>query len=414
MEELERRIELGSGGAEDFLSIFNLMESAALDAKDLQSIQTMQRKCDQYAKKLTLLSRPLVQQQPLVKTKTEVLEQQQQHEQQEPEQEKLDRTKFSYDALIGFDSIKSAFRTHIELRKKAPHLFTAGSSLKTVTSTLLHGTPGTGKTFLAKCVAGEFDLNFIEFKLSSVLNMFVGETEKNMVAIFNKAKNNAPCLLFLDEIDSVLSSREKGEADHVRKAKTIFLTEFDKIRGVEGVHIVGATNLPWELDSAARRRFDQSFHIPLPDYETRESIILRFYSGTDIDTVLDANQLHEMVEKMEGRSIDGLYKILNAASFARVQMLEETDRFVFDGQAKSWRGVEMCSTCLFNTIDKGDKCEDCGAVYVGFEEMGGWSASPPLRLPELTLDLVLRVASGVPYDCTAEEEQKHVQYLSAQ
>jgi SpoVK/Ycf46/Vps4 family AAA+-type ATPase len=112
---------------------------------------------------------------------------------------------------------------------------------------LLYGPPGTGKTLLAKAVAKQSGAKFFNVSSGSLMNKFVGESEKMMKSVFQLAAMNQPAVIFIDEIDSLLSSRTEGENDYMRRLKTEFLVTFDGVNGGETnkyVFVMGATNLP--------------------------------------------------------------------------------------------------------------------------------------------------------------------------
>ena len=143
---------------------------------------------------------------------------------------------------------------------------------------LLYGPPGCGKTFLAKAVAGELKARFFAVGLHDVLDMWLGNSEKNLHAVFETARRNAPCVLFLDEVDAL--GLKRGNLSHSagRNVVVQLLTEMDSTRSDnEGVFVLAATNQPWDLDSALRRpgRFDRMLLVLPPDEPARIAILAR-------------------------------------------------------------------------------------------------------------------------------------------
>ncbi len=132
---------------------------------------------------------------------------------------------------------------------------------------LLFGPPGTGKTMIGKAIASETSATFFNISASSITSKWVGESEKLVKTLFTIARVKQPSVIFIDEIDSLLSSRSEGEQESSRKVKTEFLIELDgaKNKADERVLVIGATNLPHELDDAVRRRFVKKLYIPLPN-----------------------------------------------------------------------------------------------------------------------------------------------------
>jgi len=140
---------------------------------------------------------------------------------------------------------------------------------------LLFGPPGTGKTLIGKCIASQSGSTFFSISASSLTSKWVGEGEKMVRALFAVAKVNQPSVVFIDEIDSLLSSRSDNEHESSRRIKTEFLVQLDGAgpEGGERVLVVGATNRPQELDEAARRRLVKRLYIPLPEHDARIQII---------------------------------------------------------------------------------------------------------------------------------------------
>ena len=138
----------------------------------------------------------------------------------------------------------------------------------------MYGPPGCGKTMIARATAGEVNARFINVSLNDILDMWMGNSEKNLHAIFEEARNNAPCVLFFDEIDALGASRSDMKQSSGRHLINQFLQELDGIgNNNDGVLVLGATNTPWNVDPAFRRpgRFDRIIFVPPPDQEAREA-----------------------------------------------------------------------------------------------------------------------------------------------
>src|SRR3984885_4487303 len=138
---------------------------------------------------------------------------------------------------------------------------------------LLYGPPGCGKTFIARAVAGELGAKFIAVSFADIIDMFVGQSERNIHELFEIARRNAPCVLFLDEVDAIGQKRSQLRHTPMRSAVNQLLLELDDISGNnEGVFLLAATNHPWDVDSALRRpgRFDRTLLVLPPDAAARE------------------------------------------------------------------------------------------------------------------------------------------------
>jgi len=150
------------------------------------------------------------------------------------------------------------------LPTKFPQLFTG--ERKPWRGILLYGPPGTGKSYLAKACATEADGTFFSIRSSDLVSKWLGESERLVKQLFKLARENKPAIIFIDEIDSLCGSRSEGENETSRRIKTEFLVQMQGVgNDNDGILVLGASNVPWELDPAIRRRFEKRIYIPLPD-----------------------------------------------------------------------------------------------------------------------------------------------------
>lgn len=172
---------------------------------------------------------------------------------------------------------------------------------------LFYGPPGTGKTLMAKAIANECQANFISVKGPELLTMWFGESEANVRDIFAKARAAAPCVLFFDELDSIATKRgsNNGDAGGADRVINQLLTEMDGIGAKKNVFIIGATNRPDILDPAITRpgRLDQLMYIPMPDYESRLSILKANLRKTPIHEDVDLSYIAANTEKFTGADL---------------------------------------------------------------------------------------------------------------
>jgi len=221
-----------------------------------------------------------------------------------------------WDDIGGLEHAKQELKEVVEWPLKFPDAFTYLNS-KPPAGILLFGAPGTGKTMLVKAVANESEANFISIKGPELLSKWVGETEKAVREIFRKAKQAAPCIIFLDEIDSVTPVRGSGYDSHVtERVVSQMLTEMDGLEELKEVIVIGATNRPDMVDSALLRpgRLDRLIYIQIPDKEEREKIFEVHLKGKPIGEDVDVNELAERTEGYVGSDIAAIVKeaVMNA------------------------------------------------------------------------------------------------------
>nr|POE96887.1 vacuolar protein sorting-associated protein 4 [Quercus suber] len=179
-----------------------------------------------------------------------------------------DKPNIKWEDVAGLEGAKDALKEAVILPIKFPHLFTG--KRQPWKGILLYGPPGTGKSYLAKAVATEANSTFFSVSSSDLVSKWMGESERLVKQLFNLARENKPSIIFIDEIDALCGPRGEGESEASRRIKTELLVQMDGVgRDSKGVLILGATNIPWQLDAAIRRRFQRRVHISLPDQPAR-------------------------------------------------------------------------------------------------------------------------------------------------
>jgi SpoVK/Ycf46/Vps4 family AAA+-type ATPase len=208
------------------------------------------------------------------------------------------------------EQVKEAIRTDILYPLKNPEMAKL-YNMKVGGGILMYGPPGCGKTYIAKATAGEIDAEFISVSIHEVISGFMGAGEQLLHYWFEEARKKAPCVLFFDEIDAIASSRSNTSGVY-RTMVNQFLTEMDGVTSNnKNVLVVGATNLPWEVDSALRRpgRFDKLLFVPPPDEKARRKILDLKLMGKPLGEL----HLDEIVAATTGFSSADMTKVCDEA-----------------------------------------------------------------------------------------------------
>jgi SpoVK/Ycf46/Vps4 family AAA+-type ATPase len=226
-----------------------------------------------------------------------------------------ERPPISFDDVGGLEPVKEQVRMTIIYPFQRPELYAAYGK-EAGGGILLYGPPGCGKTLLARATAGEVRAEFIYVGIDDVLDMYHGESERKLHAIFKTARRKSPSVLFFDEIEAVGGKRVDMRQHFLRTLVNQFLAEMDGMEGDnEGLLIIGATNAPWHVDGALMRpgRFDRVVFVPPPDYEARLAI-LRIHVRGKPTTDLDLPRLARATRGYSGADLMGLVEVATEAA----------------------------------------------------------------------------------------------------
>jgi len=236
----------------------------------------------------------------------------------------LEKARISYEDIGGLDKVIQRVREMIELPLRHPQLFeTVG--IDPPKGVLLHGPPGCGKTLLARAVANETDATFFSVSGPEVIHKFYGESEQHLREIFDKAKQQAPSIIFLDEIDSIAPKRENVVGDVEKRVVAQLLALMDGVKDRGQIVVVGATNLPNLLDPALRRpgRFDREIVIGIPDSQARLQILEIHTRGMPIAEDVDIKKMAEITHGYTGADLEALSR--EAAMTALRKIIPQID-----------------------------------------------------------------------------------------
>ncbi|MHA1287037.1 MAG: CDC48 family AAA ATPase, partial [Candidatus Thorarchaeota archaeon] len=220
----------------------------------------------------------------------------------------VEKPNVKWEDVGGLAKVKFQLIEAVEAPIKRPEVFQE-MGIRAPKGVLLFGPPGTGKTMLAKAVATESDANFISVRGPEIFNKYIGESEKAIRDVFSKARQTAPCVLFFDEIDAIMSAR--GQNDDTGVSQRIvnqFLAEIDGMKTLQNVLVIGATNRADILDPAVLRpgRFDAIVFVPPPDTPARVEIFKVHTKNMPLEKDVNFDALAEMTDGYSGADIEGL------------------------------------------------------------------------------------------------------------
>ncbi|SEP96736.1 CDC48 family AAA ATPase [Natrinema salaciae] len=217
----------------------------------------------------------------------------------------------------GLGDTKEQLRETIQWPLDYPEVFEQ-MDMQAAKGVLMYGPPGTGKTLLAKAVANEAQSNFISIKGPELLNKYVGESEKGVREVFEKARSNAPTVIFFDEIDSIAGERgqRQGDSGVGERVVSQLLTELDGLEELEDVVVIATTNRPDLIDSALLRpgRLDRHVHVPVPDEDARKAIFDVHTRNKPLAESVDLEWLASETEGYVGADIEAVCREASMAA----------------------------------------------------------------------------------------------------
>ncbi len=227
--------------------------------------------------------------------------------------------RITYDELGGLKNEVQKIREMVELPMRHPELFDK-IGVEAPKGVLLYGPPGTGKTLLAKAVAGETNAHFISLSGPEIMGKHYGESEEKIREIFTQAEENAPSIIFIDEVDSIAPKRDEVSGELEKRIVSQLLTLMDGMKSRGKVVVIAATNRPDSIDSALRRpgRFDREIEIGIPDDVGRFDILSIHTRGMPIDEKVDLKQISKITHGFVGADLEVLSKEAAMRSLRRI------------------------------------------------------------------------------------------------
>jgi transitional endoplasmic reticulum ATPase len=232
--------------------------------------------------------------------------------------DEVSRPAISFADVGGMEEVKEEIRMKIIYPLQNRDLFRAYGK-KLGGGVLLYGPPGCGKTLISQATAGEIRSNFISVALHQILDLYIGNSEKNLHQLFQLARDHAPAILFFDEVDALAADRKDLRESGMRTLINQFLAEMDgNVANNEGILILGATNAPWHLDAAFRRpgRFDRIIFIPPPDEDARIAIIELMAKEKPVER-LDVAMLARKTKGFSGADLKAMFDITTEQALSR-------------------------------------------------------------------------------------------------
>ncbi|ETW87752.1 AAA+-type ATPase [Heterobasidion irregulare TC 32-1] len=287
----------------------------------------------------------------------------------------VDRPNVRWDDVAGLEGAKESLKEAVILPIKFPHLFTGKRT--PWRGILLYGPPGTGKSYLAKAVATEAKSTFFSVSSSDLVSKWQGDSERLVKQLFQMARESKPAIIFIDEVDSLAGSRNEGESEGSRRIKTEFLVQMDGVGHDDtGVLVLGATNIPWQLDPAIKRRFEKRIYIPLPGLEARKRMFEIHVGSTPCE--LSQKDYRTLAHNSEGYSGSDIAIVVRDALMQPVRKVLSATHFK-QVPSKSDPNVLQWTPCSPGDPDAVEKSWN----DIGSEEL----QEPPLRFADFLKSL---------------------------
>lgn len=300
----------------------------------------------------------------------------------------------SWDDIAGLEAAKEALKEAVILPVRFPQLFVGNR--KPTSGILLFGPPGTGKSYLAKAVATEANSTFFSVSSSDLVSKWMGESERLVKQLFTMARESKPSIIFIDEVDALCGPRGEGESEALRRIKTELLVQMNGVgNDASGVLVLGATNIPWQLDAAIRRRFERRIYIALPDVEAR-SRMFEINIG-DVPCECTPQDLKTLAGMTDGYSGHDIAVVVRDALMQPIRKIQQATHF----------------KPVISVVDGKEKLLPCSPGDEGAREMSWMDiGTDELQEPDLTIkDFIKSIKSNRPTVNDADIEN-HIKFTN--
>ena len=299
---------------------------------------------------------------------------------------------FTFSDVIGAQDAIQVIKESIIIPVRYPVLF------KMVKATawkgaLLYGPPGTGKSLLAKAAAGEAKASFFNSSCASLTSKWVGGSEKLVRSLFEAARLKSPSIIFLDEIDSIASSRDRETSTADQRLTNQLLVEIDKNANMKSmVLVLAATNLPWQLDSAVMRRLPKKIYVPLPSEFDRKLILKK---KLDASLALADHEYDQIAKNTEKFSGSDLVNFANDLVLQPLRLFIKSRSFVVLSDTE--QNCVLRVSAYYGVLDASDGSTNCTQELVqdvSFDDMISKYGESVMRLPDITPDILYRTLNS--------------------
>lgn len=259
----------------------------------------------------------------------------------------------SWESIAGLDGVIQELRESVVDPIRYRELLSGSQLWQAPKGVLLHGPPGCGKTLIAKAAAKEAGMQFINLDIAMLTDKWYGESQKLASAVFSLATKLQPCIVFIDEIESLLRSRNSHDHEATAMMKTLFMQHWDGLSTEQGctVIIMGATNRPQDLDRAILRRMPAQFHIGLPDDDQRARILRLVLQTEDKADDVDLNHISKLTKGFSGSDLRELCR--NASVYRVRPLLRNLDmNRMNNGTAQTTIAPAICQADLLCSLKK--------------------------------------------------------------